>query len=155
MMNRTLKTNLVLMPVVLMSAMFVAILAGVTINQEASGQTANATSAANQTGPSIGNITSGDFSTVWDNLETARNAIIDNDTYSAFFALNDADNDLYGVVGETILQQQITPVRDQINNAQDAMLSQDLAKALQDVNSATVELTKVTQKLPSGEEETE
>ena len=153
MMNRTLKTSLVLIPVIVMSVALIAMTAGVTINQEAMAQAVNTTSAAaNQTSLSIGNITSADFSSTWDNLEAARDAIFDNDTYTAFFALNDADNELYGIIGGTVLQQQVKPVRDQLNNAQDALLSGDVAKALQGVNSATVELTKVTQKLPSGEE---
>src|SRR5215207_3647131 len=122
MMNRTLKTTLVLMPGIVISAILMAISAGATNNQEATAQTANATTAANQTGPSIGNLTSGDFSTTRDNIEAARNAIFDNDTYTAFFALNDADNELFGIVGGTVLQQQTTPVRDFINKAQDAIL---------------------------------
>src|SRR5215211_7398096 len=166
MMNRTLKTTLVLVPGIVISAILMAISADTTSNQEAiaqtantttaanqTGQTANTTTAANQTGSIFGNLTSGDFSTTGDNLEAARNAIFDNDTYTAFFALNDADNELFGIVGGTVLQQQTTPVRDFINNAQDAILNQDLAKALQDVNSASVELTKVTQQLPPDEEE--
>ncbi|HKI08059.1 MAG TPA: hypothetical protein VKA09_06660 [Nitrososphaeraceae archaeon] len=153
MMNRTLKTTLVLMPGIVISAILMAISAGATNNQEATAQTANATTAANQTGPSNANITSGDFSDTSDNLEMARNAMFDNDTYTAFFALNDADNALFGVVGGTVLQQQTTPVRDLINNAQDAVVNQDLEKALQDVNSASVELIKVTQQLPTDEEE--
>jgi hypothetical protein len=155
MMNRILKTTLVLMPGIVVSAILMTILAGDTNNKEAMAQTTNATTAANQTSISIGNITSGDFSTIGDNLEAARDAIFDNDTYTAFSALNNADNNLYNIVGETPLQQQIKPIRDQINNAQDAVINQDLAKALADVNSATVELVKITQQLPPAEEEEE
>ncbi len=139
------------------SAILIAISAGLTGNPEATAQSANATATANQTttanqtGPSIGNLTSADFSATWDSLEQARSAIIDNDTYAAFFAMNDADSNLYGAVGETALQQQITPVRDQLNNAQDAVINQDLPQALEGVNSASVELTKITQQLPQGE----
>src|SRR5215213_5256310 len=127
MMNRISKTTLALMPSIVISAVLIAISADPTNNQEATAQTvnattlptANATTAANQTGASIGNMTSADFSTIRDNLETARDAMFDNDTYTAFNALNDADNDLYAVVGETPLQQQLKPFRDQLNNAQD------------------------------------
>jgi hypothetical protein len=134
-----------------------AVLAGVMSNQEATAQTANATTnataAANQTGTSFGNLTSGDFSATRDNLEAARDAIFGNDTFTAFNALNDADNELYNTVGETPLLQQVTPLRDKINSAEDAVINQDLAKALQDANSASVELVKITKQLPSGEEE--
>jgi hypothetical protein len=160
MMNRISKTTLALMPSIVISAVLMALSPGDMNNQEAMAQTANATAAqtanataANQTGASISNITSADFSTIRDNLDTARDALFDNDTYTAFFAMNDADSELYGVVGETPLQQQLKPFRDQLNNAKDAVVNQDLAKALQDINSASVELVKVTQQLPSGEEE--
>jgi hypothetical protein len=159
MMNRISKTTLAWMPSIVVSAVLIAISADSINNQEATAQTANATAAqtanataANQTGASIGNITSADFSTIQDNLDMARNAIFDNDTYTAFFAMNDADSALYGIVGGTSLQQQLKPFRDQLNNAQDAVANNDLAKALQDINSAGVELVKVTQQLPSGEE---
>jgi hypothetical protein len=158
-MNISIKTTLV--PGYVIPAILIAISAGLTSNSEATAQTANATATANQTttanqtSPSIGNLTSADFSATWDSLEEARNALIDNDAYTAFFAMNDADSNLYGTVGETTLQQQITPVRDQLNNAQDAVINQDLPQALEGVNSASVELTKITQQLPQGEVEEE
>src|ERR687892_651675 len=102
MMNRISKTTLALMPSIVISAVLIAISADSINNQEATAQTANAT-AANQTGASIGNLTSADFSTIRDNLDMARDAIFDNDTYTAFFAMNDADSALYGIVGETPL----------------------------------------------------
>jgi hypothetical protein len=155
MMNGSLTTTLVLMAGVVISAVLITTSAGLSNNPEAAAQTANATTAANQTGPSIGNLTTTDFQATLDNLDEARNALLNNDPYTAFFAMNDADNELYWTVGETPLQQQISAVRDQLDNAQDAVINQDLGGALEGVNSASVALTEITQQLPQGEEEEE
>jgi hypothetical protein len=45
------------------------------------------------------------------------------------------------------------PVRNHIDNAQKALIGGDTAGALNELNSADVELLKITQKLPSGAEE--
>jgi hypothetical protein len=148
MMNGSLKTTLVVIPGAVIAAILIAISAGPINNPEATAQTTNATTAANQTGPAIGNLTRSDFSDALDSLAEARNAIIDNDTFAAFIAVNDADSNLYWAVRTTPLEQQISAVRDQLNNAQDAVLNQDLRGALQGVNSASIELTKLTQQLP-------
>jgi hypothetical protein len=147
MMNGSLKTTLVVIPCAVIAAILIAS-PGPINNPEATAQTTNATTAANQTGPAIGNLTRSDFSDALDSIAEARNAIIDNDTFAAFIAVNDADSNLYWAVRTTPLEQQISAVRDQLNNAQDAVLNQDLRGALQGVNSASVELTKLTQQLP-------
>ena len=49
------------------------------------------------------------------------------------------------------LRQQTVPVRQSINDAQEAIFNGDFAKALQDVNSASTALAKITLALPSGE----
>jgi hypothetical protein len=148
MMNGILKTTLVVIPGAVIAAILIAISAGPTNNPDATAQSTNATTGANQTGPDIGNLTRSDFSAALDSIAEARNAIIDNDGFTAFIAVNDADNNLFWAVRTTPLEQQISAVRDQLNNAQDAVLNQDLSGALEGVNSASVELTKLIQQLP-------
>ena len=136
-----------MIPGAVMAALLIAISAGPP-NSPATAQTVNATTATNQTSPDMGNLTRNDFSESYDSLAEARNAIIDNATFTAFAALNDADSNLYWAVRTTPLEQQISAVRDQLNNAQDAVLNRDLSGALQGINTANVELTKLTQQLP-------
>jgi hypothetical protein len=150
MMNVSLMTTLVLIAGVVISAVLIAMPAGPTSNLGATAQSTNATTAANQTGLDIGNVTASDFSATWDSLGEARDAIYDNDTFTAFAAINDADSNVVWAVGQSALRQQILAIRDQLNNAQDAALNQDLGQALKDVNSASVELIKITQQLPQG-----
>jgi hypothetical protein len=45
------------------------------------------------------------------------------------------------------------PVRNHIDNAQKALIAGDAPGALNELNSADVELVKITQRLPPGEEE--
>jgi hypothetical protein len=159
MINRSLKTSLVLLPGILMTTMLIAIFAGASDNSIATGQTGNATSATNQTSPRLGNLTVADFLPVQDSLSIAREAIFDNGNSGTYTALNEADNDLYTLVElvgpevEDLFLQQIAPVREKINAAQEAVVNGDFATALQNVNSASTELVKITLQLPSGEVE--
>jgi hypothetical protein len=160
-MNRTLKTSLVLIHGGLITAMLMVISAGILVNHEATSQTGNATSAANQTSQSLGNLTKADFLNAQTSLANARDGIFDGDNLTSFRSLNAADNSLYTVATEVgpevgdLLQQQIAPARENINNAQEAIVNGDLARALQDVNSASTVIAKITIPLPSGETEEE
>jgi hypothetical protein len=151
MMNGILIAGLVLIAGVAVSAVLIGMVGGLTNNLGAMAQSTNATTASNQTGSSIGNVNASDFSAALDSLVEVRNAIYDNDTFTAFAAINDADSNLVWAVGQTPLRQQISAVREQLNNAQDAVLNQDLGQALDGVNSASLELFKITQQLPQGE----
>jgi hypothetical protein len=165
-MNKTFKMSLVLLHGGLITAMLLAISVGVNIFDDAISQTGNqtgnatstsnqtATSTTNQTSQSLGNITRGDFLSAQENLGAARDGIFAGRNLQAFTTLNDADSDLYVIidgagpeVGDLLLQQ-LAPVRESINNAREAVVSGDLAKALQGVNSASTELTKITWQLP-------
>jgi hypothetical protein len=148
MMNGSLMTTLVLIAGAVISTLLMAMPVGPTNNLGATAQSTNATTAANQTGLGIGNVTASDFSATWDSLEEARNAIYDNDTFAVFDAINDADSNLVWAVGQSPLRQQLSAVRDQLDNAQDAVLNQDLGQALEGVNSASVEIIKITKQLP-------
>jgi hypothetical protein len=160
MMNRTLKPTPVLLHGIIAAAVLFAIFVGVNIYQEATAQTENATSTTNQTSQSLGNLTRGDFSPVQENLAVARDHIFErNANLRTYLALNAADDALYTVVDRLelepevgdMLRQQIVPVRQSINDAQEAVFDGNFAKALQDVNSASTALVKITLPLPSGE----
>jgi hypothetical protein len=160
MMNRTLKPMPVLLHGILVTAVLLAISVGVNSYQEATSQTGNATSATNQTSQSLGNLTRADFSPVQENLAVARDFIYDpNANLRTYLALNAADDELYTVIDRLelepevgdLLRQQIVPVRQSINDAQEAIFDGDFAKALQDLNSASTALVKITLPLPSGE----
>jgi hypothetical protein len=120
----------------------------------------NATSATNQTSQSLGNLTRADFMPVQESLAAARNFIFeDNGNLRSYLALNVADDELYRVIDGLelepemgdLLRQLTVPVRQSINDAQEAIFDGDFAKALQDVNSASTALVKITLPLPSGE----
>jgi hypothetical protein len=151
MMNGILIAGVVLIAGVALSAVLTGMVGGPTNNLGAMAQSTNATTASNQTGSSFGNVNASNFSDALDSLVEARNAIYDNETFTAFVAINDADSNMVWAVGQTPLRQQISAVRDQLNNAQDAVLNQDLGQALDGVNSASLELFKITQQLPQGE----
>jgi hypothetical protein len=174
MMNRTLNPTPVLLHGILLTAVLLVISVGINGYQEATSQTGNATSATgnatsatgnatsatNQTSQSLGNLTRGDFSPVQESLSAARDFIFDgNGNFRSYLALNVADDELYRVIDRLELEpevgdqlrQQIIPVRQSINDAQEAIFDGDLAKALKDVNSASTALVKITLPLPSGE----
>jgi hypothetical protein len=167
MLSKNLKSSLLLLHGILITAMVVAVSAGSNDNPTATGQTGNATSAtnqtsaANQTSQSMGNLTTGTFLPVLDNLAEARDAIFDDSNSGTFIALNAADDELFrlfdrvfdqgGLNEASLLKQQITPVREKINDAQDAVVDGDMRKALQDLNSASTALVRITLQLPSGE----
>jgi uncharacterized caspase-like protein len=156
-MSRILKTSLVIVHGSLIAAMLMAISAGILTDHEATSQTGNATSTVNQTSQSLGNLTAGNFSSAQANLADARDAIYVDRNLRAFTALNAADNELFllfdRVGPEVGIQQKIAPVRENINNAQEAIINGDFAKALRDVNSASTEIVKITLQLPPGENE--
>jgi len=127
-----------------------------TTNQTAGNQTQGGGGAARA---AIGNLTQADFNTVRDNLNTARESLEDNDTTAAYGAMNSAESELFGLAidqGEQnmkALMQQFKPLQDTIDSARDALRNNDTANTLQQLNTADVELLKITQHLPSGEQE--
>ena len=127
-----------------------------TTNQTAGNQTQGGGGAAQA---AIGNLTQADFNTVRDNLNTARESLQTNDTTAAYGAINSAESELFGLAidqGEQnmkALMQQFKPLQDTIDSARDALRNNDTANALQQLNTADVELLKITQQLPSGEQE--
>jgi hypothetical protein len=82
-----------------------------------------------------------------------------NSSQDAYTFLNDADDALFRTaIGEgpsaTITIVELSePVRNHIENAQNMLLIGDLPNALDERNLAEVELVRITQGLPVGEEE--
>jgi hypothetical protein len=172
--NRVLITIVVVVATVLATTMAATqILLPPLLQQEAAAQNATTTTtnqtAGNQTQGGgaaatravMGNLTQADFGPVTDNLNTARESLQTNDTTAAYDAVNSAESELFGLAsgqGEQnmkALMQQFKPLQDTIDSTRDALRNNDTAKTLQQLNTADVELLKITQQLPSGEEEGE
>jgi hypothetical protein len=130
-----------------------------TTNQTAGNQTQGGGAAA--TRAAIGNLTQADFGSLRDNLNTARESLQTNDTTAAYDAINSADNELFGLANDQgeqnmkALMQQFKPLQDSIDSTRDALSNNDTVKALQQLDTADVELLKISQQLPPGEEEGE
>lgn len=147
-------------------------------NFEVLGQQQNATNTtgatANQTGSVIQNQTTGnqtqagggamggnimanfipsDLDPVTDNLNTAREALQNNDTTEAFNALSSVRNELFALTNDmepgqiTVLYQTLSPLQAQIDQAQDGLQRSDLPNALEALNSADSELLKLTEQM--------
>lgn len=147
-------------------------------NLEVLGQQQNATNTtgatANQTGSVMQNQTTGnqtqagggamggnimanfipsDLDPVTDNLNTAREALQNNDTTEAFNALSSVRNELFALTNDmepgqiTVLYQTLSPLQAQIDQAQDGLQRSDLPNALEALNSADSELLKLTEQM--------
>lgn len=131
-----------------------------TTNQTAGNQTQGGGAAATARA-AIGNLTQADFGPVTDNLNTARESLQTNDTTAAYDAVNSAESELFGLANDQgeqnmkAVMQQFKPLQDSIDSIRDTLRNNDTAKALQQLNTADVELLKITQQLPPGEEEGE
>jgi hypothetical protein len=116
--------------------------------------------AGNATSPTtsgLGNLTNADFSEVRADFESVREALFINDTTAAYSALSWAKNGLFELAnGEDRLKdsinQQFSTVRSSIDSAQESLLNDDSAGALEGLNDADVQLVKITQGLPLGED---
>ena len=132
-------------------------------SQNATTTTANQTGGAttqNQTGTALANLTRGDFEPVTSALNSARESLMANATEDAYFSLNFADNALFrtadnaeGPSASVSITEMSQPVRDHIDAAQEALRGGDIPNSLNELNSADVELVKITQGLPAGEDE--
>ena len=98
-------------------------------------------------------LTQSDFGELTDSLNSAGDAIKDNDPAGALGDLASAETDvrvfMMQVGGEDSLGgQQLLTILKHINMAQDASGTNDTTKASQEINSANTELLKITQTLP-------
>ena len=168
-----MKSNRVLIAIVAATVLATTIVVATQtlplLQQEAVAQNATTTNqtAGNQTQgggaarAAMANLTQADFGPVTDNLNTARESLQTNDTTAAYDAVNSAGSELFGLAndqGEQNMKavlQQFKPLQDSIDSTRDALRNNDTAKALQQLNTADVELLKITQQLPPGEQEGE
>jgi hypothetical protein len=117
------------------------------------------TGSQNQTQMALINLTRADMGPVTSALDSVRDSILGNSSQDAYTFLNDADDALFRTaIGEgpsaTITIVELSePIRNHIESAQKALLAGDLPNALDERNSAEVELVRITQGLPAGEEE--
>jgi hypothetical protein len=161
--NRKILPSIFAVIAVVSSALLGAASVGTTLLfQEANAQ--NATTATNQTGAAqnqtsiLANLTNSDFVPIRENLALVRDAILDNDNVLAYRALGWADNEAFILAGEqgnesSVLLAQLRPTQDAIQSAQQALLQEDSATALQDLGSAETALLQITNKLPDETEE--
>lgn len=133
-----------------------------TTNQTAGNQTqGGGAAAATTTRAAMGNLTQADFGPVTDNLNTARESLQTNDTTAAYDAVNSAESELFGLANDQgeqnmkAVMQQFKPLQDSIDSTRDVLRNNDTVKALQQLDTADVELLKITQQLTPGEEEGE
>jgi hypothetical protein len=173
-----MKSNRVLIAIVVVATVLATTMTATQIllppllQQEAAAQ--NATTTTNQTAgnqtqgggaattrAAMGNLTQADFGPVTDNLNTARESLQTNDTTAAYDAVNSAESELFGLANDQgeqnmkAVMQQFMPLQDSIDSTRDALRNNDTVKALQQLNTADVELLKITQQLPPGEQEGE
>jgi hypothetical protein len=143
----------------LSSLLVVAAVTGGIGLQEATSQNATTTGTANQTSIALANLTRADFMSVTDALNSARESLMQNATQDAYFSLNFADNALFraaveeGPSATAPIVEMSRAASSHIDNAQKALLDGDVPNALNELNSAGVELVRITQGLPAGEEE--
>jgi hypothetical protein len=117
------------------------------------------TGSQNQTQMVPANLTRADLGPVTTALDSARDSILNNSSLEAYTFLNDADNALFRTAIEEGPSATMTiikisePIRNHIESSQNALLADDLPSALDERNLAEVELVRITQELPAGEEE--
>ena len=132
-----------------------------TVTNQTTGSRTQGGGAAATTRAAMGNLTQADFGPVTDSLNTARESLEDNDTTAAYAAVNSAELELFGLASDQgeqnmkALMQQFKPLQDTIDSTRDALRNNDTAKALQQINTADVELLKRTEQLPPEEQEGE
>jgi hypothetical protein len=117
------------------------------------------TGTQNQTQMALSNLTRADMGPVTSALNSVRDAILANSSQDAYTSLNDADDALFrialgqGSSAMTTIIEINEPMRNHIESAQNALLVGDLPRAMDERNSAEVELVRIIQGLPAGEAE--
>jgi hypothetical protein len=117
------------------------------------------TGAQNQTQMVLANLTRADMEPVTSALSLTRDSILGNSSQEAYTFLTDAEDALFrtalgkGPSATTTIIKITEPIRNHIESTQEALLVGDLPKAMDERNSAEVELVRIIQGLPAGEEE--
>ena len=102
-------------------------------------------------------LTTADFSPIRESAATAREAIQDNDSTTAYDALNLADNLLFGVINKiapeggesspTAMTEQLNLLQTHLDAARDALESRDNIKSMEEINSIDTILFNVARSL--------
>jgi hypothetical protein len=123
---------------------------------QATGQqnTTNATSTQAAAPSPMADLTQSDFGELTGNLNSAREALRDNDPAGAVGDLGSAETEVRVFMTQLGGEdspggQQLLTVLNHINMAQDSSGNNDTLKAFQEINTADTELVKITQKLPA------
>ena len=117
------------------------------------------TDAQNQTQMVLANLTRADMEPVTSALSLTRDSILGNSSQEAYTFLTDAEDALFrttlgeGPSATTTIIKITEPIRNHIESTQEALLVGDLPKAMDERNSAEVELVRIIQGLPAGEAE--
>ena len=120
---------------------------------------------SNQTGrgaAALANLTQTDFESITEDLAEARQALQNNDTTRVLDELSSASEELFQVIsGQSdpdhmaAITEQFKSLQTHMDQGRAAVLKNDHTKTLSEINSADSELLKITQELPSSEEEEE
>lgn len=123
---------------------------------QATGQqnTTNATSTQAAAPNPMADLTQSDFGELTGNLNSAREALRDNDPAGAVGDLGSAETAVRVFMTQLGGEdspggQHLMTVLNHINMAQDSSGNDDILKAFQEINTADTELVKITQKLPA------
>lgn len=123
---------------------------------QATGQqnTTNATSTQAAAPSPMADLTQSNFEELTNNLNSAREALRDNDPAGAVGDLGSAETEVRVFMTQLGGEyspggQQLLTVLNHINMAQDSSGNNDTLKAFQEINTADTELVKITQKLPA------
>jgi hypothetical protein len=117
---------------------------------------------SNQTGraAALANLTQTDFESITVDLADARQALQNNDTSGVLDELSSASEELFQVISGQFdpdhmaaITEQFKPLQTHIDQARADVLKNDHTKTLEEINSADSELLKITQELPSSEDE--
>jgi uncharacterized membrane protein YfhO len=118
---------------------------------------------SNQTGrgaAALANLTQTDFESITEDLAEARQALQNNDTTRVLDELSSASEELFQVIsGQSdpdhmaAITEQFKSLQTHMDQGRAAVLKNDHTKTLSEINSADSELLKITQELPSSEEE--
>jgi hypothetical protein len=114
----------------------------------------NATSTQAAAPSPMADLTQSDFGELTGNLNSAREALRDNDPAGAVGDLGSAETEVRVFMTQLGGEdspggQQLLTVLNHINMAQDSSGNNDTLKAFQEINTADTELVKITQKLPA------
>ena len=131
------------------------------IQQNAVAQNTTATNQTNQTQTAMSNLTQADLESVADDIATAIEALMSNDTTEAYNTVNSIDQNLFNTANDQgeqnikPLMEKFKPLQDNIDSTRDALRNNDTANALQLLNSTDAELIKMTPQVPAEEQEEE